>query len=94
MLFILAAGLDYRHLTEVVLRAEIGWGKGGVGVGVSGDAMAGGNHSYLRFRLNLLIWGLLLRLENVINQLSDPAKGKPPVQISTQLDRRTQLTQI
>lgn len=47
----------------------------------------GGNHSYLRFRL-LLIGGLWLRLENVINQLSDPAKGKPPVQTSRQLDRR------
>ena len=29
-----------------------------------------------------------MRLENVINQLSDPAKGKPPVQTSRQLDRR------
>lgn len=46
--------------------------------------------SYLRLRLRhrlrlLLILGLLLRLQNVIYQLSDPTKGtKPPVQISKQ----------
>lgn len=42
----------------------------------------GGPCSYLRVWLWLLvIWGLLLGLENVINQLSDPTKGKPPVQM-------------
>lgn len=42
-----------------------------------------GLYFYLRILLWLLvIWGLLLGLKNVIYQLSDPTKGKPPVQIS------------
>lgn len=41
---------------------------------------------YLRIWLWLWLWllvilGLLLGLKNVIYQLSDPTKGKPPVQI-------------
>lgn len=42
-----------------------------------------GLYFYLLILLWLLvIWGLLLGLKNVIYQLSDPTKGKPPVQIS------------
>ena len=56
-----------------------------VEVGRGGFSEAGIGAVYLRVRLRLLvIFGLFLGLKNVIYQLSDPTKGKPPVQISKQ----------